>query len=86
MQSGVYRHYKGGLYQCLFLAAHHETNEEQVVYVSLTGAHLEGPRTRVRPLSGPEGWDNIVDWPDGIKRQRFVYLGEEIPTLIRESL
>lgn len=46
---GIYRHYKGGFYQLLGIAAHSETNELMVVYVSLD-ANREGPRMRVRPL------------------------------------
>ena len=75
MQAGVYRHFKGGLYQCLGIAAHSETNERMVVYVSLTGANLSGPRLRVRPLSM---WNEIVDWPKGGRHARFMYVGEEI--------
>lgn len=75
--AGVWRHYKGGYYQVLGLAAHSETDELMVVYVSLTGAHLPGPRLRVRPLSM---------WIDAVKHKgkyvadsRFEYVGLEIP-------
>jgi len=44
---GVYRHFKGNLYQLLFTAMHSETLEEMVVYRALYGER----GTWVRPLS-----------------------------------
>jgi len=49
--SGVYRHYKGGLYRVLFIARQHDTRDPMVVYVSMEHASIN-----VRPLRGPEGW------------------------------
>lgn len=72
MQSGLYRHYKGGVYQLIGLAAHSETGEALVVYVSLD-ASLPGFRMRVRPRSL---WDDDVEWPDGNTRPRFIFIGE----------
>lgn len=40
---GLYRHYKGGFYRALFLASHHETEQQFVVYVP-----LEYPASGVR--------------------------------------
>jgi hypothetical protein len=79
MKSGIYKHYKGGLYQVLGIAEHTETNEKVVVYVSLTGADLPGPRMRVRPVGGPEGFESPVkhDSSDAYI-QRFKYLGDEV--------
>lgn len=73
--AGVYRHYKGGYYQVLGIAAHTETDELMVVYVSLTGAHLPGPRMRIRPL---EMWLDVVTH-EGKHVPRFEYVGLEIP-------
>lgn len=77
---GIYRHYKGGLYMVLGVAAHSETDELMVVYVSLTGAHLPGPRMRVRPLNM---WNDVVQVdslvPGVVKHiPRFEYVGWEI--------
>lgn len=77
MLAGIYRHYKGGLYQVLGVAEHTETEERVVVYVSLTGADQKGPRMRVRPQRGPEGFEEAVKVKDGFVR-RFDYIGTEI--------
>lgn len=74
MQAGVYKHYKGGYYQVLGIAEHTETKETLVIYVSLSGDHMPGPRIRARPLHGPEGFltatkDNSI---------RFEYVGDVI--------
>lgn len=60
LQMGVYRHYKGPLYQVLGLA--HDANDETrtcVVYIALqlNGAH-EGPRLAVRTLEDFAAWLN----------------------------
>ncbi|APD09972.1 MULTISPECIES: DUF1653 domain-containing protein [Thermus] len=47
VKPGLYRHYKGGLYQVLFLARHSETEEVMVVYQALYGERGYW----VRPLS-----------------------------------
>lgn len=80
LPAGVYRHYKGGLYQVLGIAEHTETHEKVVVYLSLTSAHLPGPRMRVRPLEGPEGFIT----PELVNNApRFEYVGYEIPPLMQ---
>lgn len=69
LRCGVYEHYKGGKYLLIGIGAHTETNEIMVVYVSLTGAHLPGPRLRIRPLS------MFTDEVDG--KPRFRFIGQE---------
>ena len=65
MKKGIYRHYKGNLYELLYIANHSETLEKMVVYKALYG---EG-EVWVRPLSM---WDEIVE-VGGKKVPRFEY-------------
>lgn len=46
VKAGVYKHYKGNLYEVLAVARHTETEEELVVYNALYGER----GTWVRPL------------------------------------
>lgn len=73
MLAGIYQHYNGSFYQCLGIAAHAVNDERMVVYVKLDSA-LPGPRLRVIPLSD---WLYVLEWPDGLMRPRFCYLGTE---------
>ena len=47
LKPGIYRHFKGGLYQVLHVARHSETQEAYVVYRALYGAR----GLWVRPLA-----------------------------------
>jgi hypothetical protein len=80
-QMGIYRHYKGPLYQVLSLA--HDANEEGrtcVVYIGLQldGAHL-GPRLAVRSLEDFTSWLdpddplNECEAPQGGAEQRSLW-------------
>lgn len=66
---GVYRHFKGNLYELLCIATDSETLENMVVYKALYG---DGG-IWVRPLSM---WSEEVTLPDGTKTKRFT-LAEE---------
>ena len=35
LKPGVYRHFKGGIYELLFIARHSESEEEMVIYKSV---------------------------------------------------
>jgi predicted house-cleaning noncanonical NTP pyrophosphatase (MazG superfamily) len=50
LESGIYRHYKGGMYQVLGVACHSETLEFYVVYKPLN-PHKGKPDIWVRPYS-----------------------------------
>ena len=63
---GIYRHYKGNLYQLIAVAKHSETLEDVVVYRALYG---EGEYW-VRPLSM---WGETV-LVDGKSVARFEYV------------
>lgn len=76
MRAGLYRHYKGGLYQLIGIGEHTETGERMVCYVSL--AELPGCRLRIRPLEGPDGWSTPVpEWLHNGRRtqERFLWIG-----------
>lgn len=68
-KTGVYRHFKGNLYELLYIATDSETLEKKVVYRALYG---DGG-IWVRPLSM---WSEEVTLPDGTKTKRFT-LAEE---------
>lgn len=85
-RSGLWKHYKGGLYSVIALVTHHETRRPMVLYVS----HTYGGNN-VRPLRGWEGdqdgWLDEVEVvarpsmspnvPDVMKKvPRFAYVGE----------
>jgi hypothetical protein len=70
MQHGVWDHFKGGLYLSLGIATDAERDCWQVEYLSLYHA------TRHHRRVG--SWNEVVKWPDGRYRSRFIYRG---PTL-----
>jgi hypothetical protein len=77
LENGIYRHYKGELYQTLLLA--HDADYEGrncVVYMGLelNGSHL-GFRGAVRSLAPFNGWLSVGD-NEHVKR--FTYLGPEL--------
>lgn len=66
IKKGVYKHFKGNLYEVIDIARHSETEEEHVVYRTLYGDHS----LWVRPLSM---FDEVIERDDKtIKRFAFV--------------
>ena len=62
IKKGIYRHYKGNLYEVIGIAKHSETLEEMVVYKALYG---EGGLW-VRPA---KMWNEIIELPEkAVKR------------------
>lgn len=71
MKKGVYRHYKGNLYEVIDTARHSETLEEMVVYRALYDSPEFGKNTLwVRPKK-MFGEMVIVN---GIRVKRFTYV------------
>ena len=68
VKKGLYKHFKGNMYEVIDVAYHSETLEEMVVYKALYG---EG-KTWVRPISM---WDGEVE-KDGKKAKRFTLVEE----------
>jgi hypothetical protein len=68
LKLGVYRHFKGKLYELVAIAKHSETLEEMAVYRAL----YEGGGVWVRPLYM---WDETVVH-NGQSLKRFTYIGE----------
>ena len=66
LQTGLYRHFKGGRYYLLTVGQHTETQEPMVVYCSAA----DTTKWWIRPLGM---WSEEVQWPDGEVRPRFVY-------------
>ena len=66
IKPGVYRHYKGNLYEVVGIAKHSETLEDMVVYKALYGDR----GTWVRPLSM---WHDMIE-VDGKVVRRFEFV------------
>lgn len=73
VKAGVYEHYSGLYVLVLGVARHSETEEKFVVYVPL--GPKKGPRLTVRPL---KMFFEEVE-VDGVKKERFKYMGVEMP-------
>lgn len=65
--SGKYAHFKGGRYRVLSMALHTETEQDLVIYMGYEGKGAGG--VFARPLSS---WVEVVKWPDGSMRPRFI--------------
>lgn len=66
--TGIYRHYKGNMYEVIGVAAHSETLEPMVVYRALYGER----ELWARPAAM---WSQSVETPRG-EVTRFTYIGE----------
>ena len=69
IRPGIYRHFKGGMYQVVGVATNSETGEYMVVYRALYGEK----GLWVRPASM---WNEEVT-RDGVTYRRFTYVEEE---------
>ena len=72
MKRGVYRHFKGNLYQLLDFARHSETGEKMVIYRALYGER----GLWVRPAAM---WDEVIE-RDGRQYRRFTYVADDEAT------
>jgi hypothetical protein len=72
VSSSIYRHHKGGRYLLLLVAETHEHNGDlDAVYVCLsTGKAVTRPFEQ--DSRKQDSWQDVVPWPDGNDRARFV--------------
>lgn len=68
IQTGLYRHFKGNLYEVIGTALHSETREPMVVYRALYGEN----GLWVRPAAM---WSEMIE-RGGQTVRRFTYIGE----------
>ena len=70
IQPGIYRHFKGKIYELIGIAKHSETMEPMVVYRALYGEH----GLWVRPA---QMWNEQVDRED-YHGPRFIFVGKSV--------
>jgi len=70
LKAGLYKHYKGPLYEVFMIAQHSETEEWMVVYKALYGE--EGNWVR------PYDMFTSTVMVDGEEKKRFTYIGNEV--------
>ncbi len=73
---GIYRHFKGHLYEVLFEGTHTETGETLVIYKALyTDAKVRYGQVFARPKEHFMGQAECPDGPyKGTKTQRFLFI------------
>lgn len=70
---GIYDHFKGGVYLLDGISYNVDSDKLSVEYVSAFNA-----TKRFNRLA--EKWAEIVCWPDGHYRSRYVYRGQDLDT------
>lgn len=81
---GPHVHYKGDLYDALYLARLSEDRSKYVVVYRSVKTGDIWVRPFEHPLfEGDDCWCDVVEWPDGVKRPRFVPLTENTRGLLR---
>lgn len=77
-QSGVYVHYKGGIYTGISILRHHDHREPMVEYVSHTTGNRQVREYRQSDHWGHavDAWTDTVEWPlgSGTMVPRFQYV------------
>jgi hypothetical protein len=64
MTHGLWKHFKGGLYESKRVERDADTGGFRVSYKSLTNGTYHSRRI--------EQWNEVVPWPDGVERPRFI--------------
>lgn len=64
----LYRHWKGDLYRIICVSR----SSEERAKILVTYRSMLKQTNWTRHLEGPEGFNEMVTWPDGKQRRRFV--------------
>ena len=72
IKPGIYRHFKGNMYEVVGVARHSETEEPYVVYRALYGER----GLWIRPLEMFQERVDAVKYPDVQQEYRFEYVRE----------
>lgn len=72
MKHGIWDHFKGGIYRSERVERCADTDEPRVSYLSM----LFGTPHSRRAIQ----WNEVVQWPDGKYRSRFIYRGPDLRT------
>lgn len=72
MMHGIWDHFKGGIYRSMRTERDADSGKARVSYISMVFGTDHSRRA--------EEWNEVVVWPDGAYRSRFVFRGPDMNT------